>query len=302
MSDQTERPGTTVPGRAWIFVLTTQVPEVGSRHVIRKVAVIPRDFVLKPRNPGGSLCPAVHALGDVALSSQFISASNRSFGSVTGGKNDIGLLIDTAKVERAGGRVIRQAELIADLRRFASQNPSSKFRVQTLIKTIQEFEGEELIEGTTPRGSARRMNREHTHYLRRGEEIFESVRNRTVSRDIAAKRLQALDDSYRRARTVGRIGRGVTAIGFVMTAYDVTSAAGESIEQKSFRPITAEGVRQVGGWGAAAVGAKLGFVTGAAVGIKTGPGAIVTGGIGAMIFGFAGYTGADWIADLIYEN
>ena len=41
---------------------------------------------------------------------------------------------------------------------------------------------------------------------------------------------------------------------------------------------------------------------GVAVGVETGPGAIITGAVGALVGGFAGYFGADWIADFISEN
>ena len=41
---------------------------------------------------------------------------------------------------------------------------------------------------------------------------------------------------------------------------------------------------------------------GAGVGIETGPGAIITGLVGGIIFGTAGYFGADWVADHVYEN
>lgn len=39
-----------------------------------------------------------------------------------------------------------------------------------------------------------------------------------------------------------------------------------------------------------------------AQGIETGPGAIITGLVGGIVAGAAGYYGADWIADHIYEN
>ena len=67
-------------------------------------------------------------------------------------------------------------------------------------------------------------------------------------------------------------------------------------------PISAEVVRQAGGWGASIAGLKIGAMLGASVGIETGPGVIITGGIGRIIFGAAGYFGADWVADFIYEN
>lgn len=68
------------------------------------------------------------------------------------------------------------------------------------------------------------------------------------------------------------------------------------------KPITAESIRQIGGWGGAIAGMKAGGLAGAALGIETGPGAILTGAAGALIFGTAGYFGADWIADFIDSN
>ena len=96
----------------------------------------------------------------------------------------------------------------------------------------------------------------------------------------------------------GAVAAGLLTLGVA----DVARAADQSVKQKSFRPLGAEAVRQVGGWGMAAAGAKIGFATGALFGIETGPGAIVTGGIGAIIFGAAGYFGADLIADQISPN
>jgi hypothetical protein len=91
-------------------------------------------------------------------------------------------------------------------------------------------------------------------------------------------------------------------VGVVMTAKDVYQAGQRSLEQGSAKPLAAEGIRQVGGWGGGIAGAKIGFGVGALLGIETGPGAIVTGAIGAVIFGAAGYFGADWIADKISPN
>lgn len=291
-----------VPGRGWMFVVVEELPEVGSRNVIRKVAVVPRDFVLRPSAPRGSLRPALHALGDAPNASQFLSASNRPFGSVTGGHGDTGLLIDLMKVERAGGRIVSEADLIADLMDFGAQNPNARPRVDLLTETIRNFEGETLIEGSPPRGAVRQVSAAHAEYLRVGEAIFEEVRAGRITRAQGAEQLRALEGAYGRARVVGRVGRGLMVIGFVMTAVDVGVATEASVRERSLRPIAAEGIRQVGGWGAGLAGAKIGFVGGAALGIETGPGAIVTGAVGAIIFGFAGYTGADWVADLIYEN
>src|SRR5262249_51927355 len=96
--------------------------------------------------------------------------------------------------------------------------------------------------------------------------------------------------------------RFVQVVGMVLTVYDVSKATVKSVKQNSFKPITTEGIRQVGGWGGALAGMKIGGLAGAALGIETGPGAILTGFAGALIFGTAGYFGADWLADKIDEN
>lgn len=300
----------TIPGRGWMFVLIHQLPEVGGRNIIRRVAVVPRDFI--PKNPDGNIRPAIHALGDDAFNSQFLSASDRSHGSptelsrpasnLTKGNQNTGYLIDTRKVENAGGRVVRPQELISDLKKLAREYPSMRRRVDRAIDTIKRFEGETLIEGPLPKGSASPISWQHSQYLRRGDEIFEAVRTKRITRTQGAQLLNKLDASFRNARDLGRLGRGMVAIGFIMTAYDISYAGKESVAQGTLRPITAEGVRQLGGWGGATAGATLGFKAGALVGIETGPGAIVTGAVGAILFGWAGYTGADWLADLIYEN
>ncbi len=91
-------------------------------------------------------------------------------------------------------------------------------------------------------------------------------------------------------------------VGVIVTAVDLAEATQRSIEQNSFRPVSAEVVRQVGGWGGAIAGGKIGFIVGGLFGIETGPGAIATGAVGAVVFGAAGYFGADWVADYISPN
>lgn len=101
---------------------------------------------------------------------------------------------------------------------------------------------------------------------------------------------------------VTRSLRIVQFVGIAFTVHDVGTATMKSVEQRSVKPITAETIRQIGGWSGAIAGIKVGGMTGAAVGIETGPGAILTGAVGALIFGTAGYFGADWIADFIDPN
>lgn len=96
--------------------------------------------------------------------------------------------------------------------------------------------------------------------------------------------------------------QGVQVVGFAMSAVNLASATEESISTSSSKPIAAELVRQVGGWGTAWAGMKLGAACGALVGIETGPGAVVTAAAGSVVGGVAGYFGFDWIADHIDPN
>ena len=94
----------------------------------------------------------------------------------------------------------------------------------------------------------------------------------------------------------------LTAVGVIVTVHDVAQAARTSVAIRSMKPLGAEAVRQVGGWGAALAGSKIGFGVGALFGIETGPGAIATGAVGAIVFGAMGYFGADLAADQIFPN
>ncbi len=289
-----------IPGRGFMFVMVEVLPEVGSTNLVRKVAVIPKNYAMMPRNAMGVLRPAEHALNLAPEASQFLSASNMPSGAAT--MQGKGMVINIEKVVAAGGRILQPDEVIGDLQKFASQNPASKLQVDKLVQTIRQFEGETLIQGGVPKGAAQPVGAAHAKYLDAAEEIFDAAKQGSTSRGAAASAVEGLDDAYRSARNMGRVGRVFVVAGLVVTAYDVGMAIDESVEKQSFKPIGAETIRQVGGWGGGAAGAKIGFLAGAAVGIETGPGAIITGAVGAIIFGAAGYYGADWVADFIDEN
>ncbi len=288
-----------MPGRGFMFVVVEMLPEVGARNLVRKIAVVPRDFVMRPANPLGIVSAADHALNLNPTQSPWLSASNRPFGAPT--MQGRPLLIDIDAVRRAGGRIVSEADLIADLQRAATQNPSLRHSVDRLISTIRGVEGETLV-GGRPSVTGRPLSAAHSAYVRNAEALWAQHTSRQISRAQLEQGLAGLDDAYRGSRAVGRVGRVFMVLGVVMTAVDMGHAAHQSVQQESFRPIAAETVRQVGGWGGALAGAKIGGLAGAAVGIETGPGAIVTGAIGAIIFGAAGYFGADWVADMINEN
>ncbi|HEU0175809.1 MAG TPA: hypothetical protein VFV58_16215 [Blastocatellia bacterium] len=286
--------------RGFLFVVFEQLPEVGGGKIIRKVAAIPRDFSLKPANPLGNLSLAEHALNLNPIQSQFLSASDRPFGAPT--INGQPLILDIAKIQRAGGKIYSVAEVVADLEAFAAQNPATRAQVNTLIWTIRNVEGEVLIEGGTPPGSATSPSAVHNSYIKSAEDLWAEFRANRMTRAQLQQELANLEKAYSHARILGRVGRVLTVVGVVVTLADLTQATQQSINQNSFRPIGAELVRQAGGWGMAFAGAKIGFGVGALFGIETGPGAILTGAVGAIVFGAAGYFGADWIADHISPN
>jgi hypothetical protein len=97
-------------------------------------------------------------------------------------------------------------------------------------------------------------------------------------------------------------GRVFLIIGVAVDAYQLGTAGVESIERGTPRPILAQAVRTVGSWGGAWAGAKVGCLGAGAAGIETGPGAALFCIAGGVVGGFAGYYGADWIADMIEEN
>lgn len=295
-----------VPARGFLFVVFEQLPDVGKTHLIRKVAVIPNNFAFSPRNWNGTLSPGLHALGDTPLLSQYLSASNRAIGAPSifprPGLPAKPVLVDIAKIEAAGGKILSPDDIVRDLRQIAAKNPNMQNRINTLIDAVSKIEGEVLIEGGTPPGSGSKLKMAHKPYIQRAELQWQEMVDGKITRDALKNNLDQLDDSFRRARNLGRAGRFVSGVGLVFTAYDVTKATSQSIEQKSFKPIGAETIRQVGGWGSGVAGMKIGFVTGAALGIETGPGAIVTGAIGAIVIGGLGYWGSDWVADMIHEN
>lgn len=253
-----------------------------------------------PANPLGTLSLADHVLNLDPRGSPFLSASGRPFGapSIQGQP----VLIDVLKAQAAGARVYSVAEVVADLRRFVAANPRAQAQVERLIWAITRVEGEVLVKGSVPAEAISSPGRAVSPYVKSAEELWDGFRRKEFSAPELEQQLAQLERSYERSRVVGRIGRVLTVVGVVITVYDVTRAAGQSVQTHSFKPIGAEALRQVGGWGGALAGSKIGFGVGALFGIETGPGAILTGALGAIVFGAMGYFGADLAADQISPN
>ncbi|GHT96934.1 hypothetical protein AGMMS49545_23360 [Betaproteobacteria bacterium] len=312
--------------RGFVFIVVEVVPEMGSNIVIRKeypgkflenvegfkgevykwlarmteakVLIIPRDFSMIPTDSLSALSPADHVQNShLGRSSPFLSTSGELLGAPTiEGKP---VLIDLNKVKAAGGQVMSVLEVVTDLQRYMAENPGANHHVKLLIDTIFRVEQEVLIKGNIPREAIQNTNFVHHGFINDARKIWENVEAENISREEGIRQLEKLKQS---ARNYGNLGRALSVVGVVFTTVDLVGASRQSIVQRSFRPIGAETIRQVGGWGGAISGAKIGGTIGALCGIETGPGAFVTGLVGALIFGLGGYVGADWVADKIYQN
>ena len=312
--------------RGFLFVVYEQLPEVGSDKVIRKIAKVPTDFSkhphLTPTGPFANVTTVKHAL-DGAKPSQYLSASNRPLGSPTNvneyireelgsrkpssvnPKEFIGrdrpVLIDLQRLP-FGTNIVTEGQLINDLNSYAGLVPEEKARVSTLIRTIKNVEGEVLIPGAVARDAVKKVSNVHSAYILTAEELNAKRVLGQITEEQLTAELGLLTKSYNRMKIVGHVGRVITVVGIVFTVVDVAKAAQRSSEKGSYKPLAAETVRQIGGWGGAWAGGELGFTVGAALGIETGPGLFVTGAIGTIVFGAAGYMGASWVADWIDDN
>lgn len=270
-----DRPATTVPGRAFFFVLADEIDPF-RRKLVRKVVfpaglqgntalveqiVNPARHGFSAIDPASKVSVGRHVLG--RTDSRFVSASERLMGSPRfAGQR---LWIDADKVRQGGGRIVEGAEIVADLDRIAAKSAKHPAFIEYIAEIKRKavlIDREVLIEG--------------------------GVAPNAVKGAAAMGMTRGL--------------QFVQGVGIVITAYDLSAAADRSITQHSVKPLAAETLRQAGGWGAAVAGMKVGALAGGLVGIETGPGAVVTAAVGAAIFGAAGYFGADWIADQISAN
>jgi hypothetical protein len=272
-----------MPARAFFFIVVEEIGQDG--FLVRKIyaspkspyltsmnlsplqklsELFPEKYGMTPKSYGASTGIAEHVLGN--NKSSYISSSS-IFPEGSPRFQGRRVYIDIAKAMRAGAKIVPTDEIINALSEYKSQNPHLAKRIEKISSYVKNIDQEVLIQG----------------------------RNIPPNAIFNESSLKITTGIVKSARVVG-------VVGIVFTAYDLSSATGESFRAKTVKPITAEVVRQAGGWGAAAAGLKIGTVAGAAVGITTGPGAIVTGLIGGLVFGIAGYFGADWVADHIYKN
>ncbi|MBW4192280.1 glycine zipper family protein [Enterobacter bugandensis] len=177
------------------------------------------------------------------------------------------IYIDVEKALKSGAKLVTTDEILKTLDEYKLHNPHLAKRVDKISSYVRDIDKEILVKGEK----------------------------------IPAKAIFT-PESLTIVKNLSKVGRVVKVVGIALTAYDLEQATEKSVATKSVKPISAEVIRQAGGWGGFVAGAKIGTVSGAAVGIETGPGAFLTGLVGGIIFGAAGYYGADWVADYIDEN
>lgn len=224
----------------------------------------PERYGLIPKNYSAPFTVAEHVLGD-NVSSYISTSSAFPEGSPRfGGKT---IIVDIDKALKSGAKLISTEEILKSLDDYRQLNPHLKKKIDRISNYVKDIDKEVLLHGEKIPASAifTPETLKYTKYFTRGARV-------------------------------------VQVTGIIFTAYDLEQATEKSIKNSSVKPITAEVIRQAGGWGSAIAGAKIGTVAGAAVGIETGPGVVLTGLVGGIVFGAAGYFGADWVADYIDEN
>jgi hypothetical protein len=224
----------------------------------------PEKYGLMPKQWGATPSVAEHVMGN--HTSSYVSSSS-IFPEGSPRFDGRSVFIDIAKAKAAGARLVSTDEIIASLQEYKAKNPHLAKRIDKIAKYVEDIDKEVLVHGEKIPAKA----------------VFNA-------------------NSLKVAKIATGAGRVVQVLGIVLTAYDLEQASEKSFKAKSVKPISAEVIRQAGGWGGAVEGFKLGGVGGAMLGIETGPGAIITGLVGGIIFGAAGYLGADWVADHIDEN
>lgn len=217
----------------------------------------PERYGLSPKNFEAGTSVAEHVMGNnrssyVSTSELFPGGSPRFEGR--------SILIDIAKAQRAGAKLVQTDEILMALEQYKVENPHLARRASKIAGYVKDIDKEVLIQSPKVPAAA----------------IFN-------------------ERSLRTALGFTKYVRVVQVFGIVFTAYDLEVAAEQSVQTKSVRPMAKETVRQVGGWGGAMAGARIGAALGATVGIETGPGLIITGAIGGLLFGAVGYFGADWL-------
>lgn len=275
--------GSLMPARAFFFIIVDEPGKDG--FLVRKIYASPSNpylskmnlspfrmlsetdperYGLIPKDFNSSTSVAEHVMGN--NKSPYISTSS-IFPEGSPRFDGKTIYIDVEKTLKSGAKLVTTDEILKTLDEYKSHNPHLAKRVDKIATYVRDIDKEILVKGEK----------------------------------IPAKAIFT-PESLTVVKNLSKVGRVVKVVGIALTAYDLERATEKSLATESVKPISAEVIRQAGGWGGFVAGAKIGTVAGAAVGIETGPGAFLTGLVGGIIFGAAGYYGADWVADYIDEN
>lgn len=275
--------GSLMPARAFFFIIVDEPGKDG--FLVRKIYASPSNpylskmnlspfrmlsetdperYGLIPKDFNSSTSVAEHVMGN--NKSPYISTSS-IFPEGSPRFDGKTIYIDVEKALKSGAKLVTTDEILKTLDEYKSHNPHLAKRVDKIATYVRDIDKEILVKGEK----------------------------------IPAKAIFT-PESLTVVKNLSKVGRVVKVVGIALTAYDLEQATEKSLATESVKPISAEVIRQAGGWGGFVAGAKIGTVAGAAVGIETGPGAFLTGLVGGIIFGAAGYYGADWVADYFDEN
>jgi hypothetical protein len=72
----------------------------------------------------------------------------------------------------------------------------------------------------------RPLSAQHKAYTRSAEEIWGQFSHNKITQAELDQGLAALENSYRRARIIGRVGRVVMVVGLILTVKDVAPPSG----------------------------------------------------------------------------
>ncbi|MGT1875113.1 glycine zipper family protein [Enterobacter hormaechei subsp. hoffmannii] len=275
--------GLLMPARAFFFIIVDEPGKDG--FLVRKIYAStanpylskmdleplrmlsetdPERYGLIPKNTDSAVSVAEHVMGN--NKSPYISTSS-AFPEGSPRFDGKTIYIDVEKALKSGAELITTDEILKALEEYKAENPHLEKRIDKIAAYVRDVDKEILVKGEKVPANA----------------IF-------------------TPESLKFVKGIAKAGRVVQVMGIVLTAYDLEQATEKSITTGSVKPVSAEVIRQVGGWGGFVAGAKIGTATGMAVGVETGPGVVITGLIGGIICGVAGYYGADWVADYIDEN
>jgi hypothetical protein len=222
---------------------------------------------------------------------QWLSGSNKPFAAPS--VNGEPLLIDLNRARAAGARIVTPKDVVADLRRFVAANPAARPHVERLMWAVEKIEGEVLIKGGVVTMAVSTTSTPHKTHVKSAEKLWGALSEKKIGQPALESELAALEKAYGRSRILGRVGRVLTVVGIVITVKDVAQRRSARSTRGPFKPVGAELIWQVGGWGGALAGGRIGFLVGGAFGVETGPGVVGTGALGAIVFGALGYFGAD---------